>query len=62
MLTRSNSLPVVYLNDSIDIPMQHSDSYYEEKVIDAVSTAVTVLNVGSVSTFALMMVVNFALS
>ncbi len=62
MLTRSNLLPVVYLNDSIDIPMQHSESYYEEKVIDAFSTAVTVLNVGSVSTFALRMVVNFALS
>jgi hypothetical protein len=62
MLTSFNSLPVVYLNESIEIPMQHSYSYYEEKVIDAVSTAVTVLNVASASTFALMMVVNFALS
>jgi hypothetical protein len=61
MFTRSNSLPVVYLNDSIDIPMQLSDNKYEEIVINAVSSSVTVMNAVSGSNFAISFFVSFGL-
>jgi hypothetical protein len=61
MLTLSNSLPVVYLNDSIDIPMQLSDNKYEEIVINAVSGFVSGMNAVSGSTFAISFFVNFGL-
>ena len=61
MFTRSNQLPVVYLNDSIDIPIQLSDNKYEDKLINIVKATVKVLKVASGSTFATSMFVNFGL-
>ena len=61
MFTRFNSLPVVYLNDSIDIPIQLSDNKYEEMVINVVSGAVDGMNVLSGSTFATSLFVSFGL-
>jgi hypothetical protein len=62
MFTRSNQLPVVYINDSIDIPMQLSGDKYEEMVINAVKGTVDGMNAVSGSTFATSMFVSIGLS
>ena len=61
MITRSNLLPVVYLNDSIDIPMQLSGNRFEDMLIDGVAGAVDGMNAVSGGTFATSMFVNFGL-
>jgi hypothetical protein len=61
MFTRYNQLPVIYLNDSIDIPMQMSGNEYEEIVVNAVGGAVDGMNALTGSTFATSMFVSFGL-
>ena len=62
MSTCSNQLPVVYLNDSIEMPMQLSGNKYEEMVINAIRGTVDGMNAVSGSTFAISMFVSFGLS
>jgi hypothetical protein len=62
MFTRSNQLPVFYLNDSIDIPMKLSGDKYEGMVINAVKSTVDGMNAVSGSTFATSMFVSYGLS
>jgi hypothetical protein len=62
MFTASNSLPVVYQNDSIDISRQLSDNKYEEMVVNAVYATVKVMNVASGTTLVSSLFMNLALN
>ena len=61
MLTKSNLLPVVYLDEPIAIPMQLSGNRFDDILINGVAGAVDGMNTVTGGTFAASMFVNFGL-
>jgi hypothetical protein len=62
ILTRANLAPVVYFNDTINIPTQLSDDKYDEMVINAANTTVEVLKISTGLTLTLSLFVSAGLS
>jgi hypothetical protein len=61
MFTLSNLLPVVYLDEPIDIPMQLSGNIFDDMLINGVAGAVDGMNTVTGGTFAASMFVNLGL-
>jgi len=61
LFTLSNLLPVVYLNEPIEIPMQLSFNRFDDMLINGVTSALDGMNTVAGSTFAASMFVNFGL-
>ncbi len=62
LFTRKNQLPVVYLNDTINIPAQLSGDEYEEMVINGAYNLADVLKISTGLVFVVSLFVNFGLS
>jgi len=61
MFTLSNLLPVVYLDEPIDIPMQLFNNRFDDMLINGVAGAVDGMNTVTGGTFAASMFVNLGL-
>jgi hypothetical protein len=61
LFTLSNLLPVVYLNEPIEIPMQLSFNRFDDMLINGVTSALDGMSTVAEGTFAASMFVNFGL-